>query len=93
MIHREVLSFLASKEAISALSLYGFDSLRSKILRMGEEITIHMAFFVWHLKTALPSFRGIQTNASIIIFTFRATNPRSSELKYKSVPSKSPTRI
>ena len=33
VIHWEVLFFLASKVAISALSLYGFDSFRSKILR------------------------------------------------------------
>ena len=52
---------------------------------MGEEITIHMALFFWHLKIALPNFRGIPTNASIIFLTFRATNSRSSDLKCKFV--------
>ena len=35
---------------------------------MGEEISIYMAFFVWHFKIALPSFYGIPTTASIIFF-------------------------
>ena len=46
---------------------------------MGEEISIHTAFFGWHLKIALPSFYGIPTNASIIFSTFCATNFRSCE--------------
>ena len=56
---------------------------------IGEEISIHTAFFVWHFKialpNALPSFQGIPTNASIIFLTFRATSSRSSDVKYKFV--------
>ena len=44
---------------------------------MGEEISIHTAFFVWHFK--------IPTNASIVFSTFRATDSRSSEVKCKFV--------
>ena len=47
---------------------------------MCEEISIHMALFVWHFKIAQPSFCGIPTNASIIFSTFRAANSRSSSL-------------
>ena len=44
---------------------------------MGDEISIHKAFFVCHFKIALPSFYGIPTDASIIFSTFRATNYRA----------------
>ena len=57
---------------------------------MGEEISIHTAFFVWHLKIALSSFYGIPTNASIFFSTFRATISRSSEVKCKFVSSNVP---
>ena len=60
---------------------------------IGEEISIHMAFFVWHLKIALRSFYGIPTNASIIVFSFRATNSCSSDMKCKFVPSNFPQGI
>ena len=57
---------------------------------MGEEISIYMAFFVWHFKIALPSFYGIPTNESIIFSTFRAANsPSSGEMQIR--PFKSPT--
>ena len=57
---------------------------------MGEEISIHTAFFVWHFMIALPGFYGIPTNASIIFSSFRATNSRNSEVKCKFVSSNVP---
>ena len=57
---------------------------------IGEEISIHTTFFVWHFMIALPGFYGIPTDASIIFSSFRATNPRSSEVKCKCVPSNVP---
>ena len=57
---------------------------------MGEEISIHTAFFVWRFKIALPSFCGIPANASIIFSIFRATNSRSTDMKCKFVPSNMP---
>ena len=94
VVHWEVLFFFTSKAAFSALPSYGLDSFRRKFWEaMGEEISIHMAFFVWHLKIALPSFCGIPTNASIIFSTFRGTNSRSSDLKCKFVPSNLPQGV
>ena len=57
---------------------------------MGEEISIHTAFFCLTLKDCSADFYGIPTNASIIFSTFRAANSRSSEVKCKFVSSNVP---
>ena len=60
---------------------------------MGEEITIHMAFCFWHLKIALPNFRGIPTNASIIFFDLSCNQLPQLWPEMQIRPFKSPTGI
>ena len=59
---------------------------------MCEEISIHMALFVWHFKIAQPSFCGIPTNASIIFFHL-SCNQLPQLWHEMQIPFKSPTAI